>query len=100
METRKYTVLLEPEEYGGYSVHRPALPGRVTQGDDRQKALDNIKETIRGAWRTMDREDGLRAEVVAENLAGNNPPPDVVAEKVGRSCETEIVTICHSPSKQ
>ena len=43
--TSKFTVILE-EEDTGFSVYCPALPGCVSQGDDRQSALDNIKEAI------------------------------------------------------
>jgi len=37
---------LEPEQDSGYSVHCPALHGCVSQGDDRDSALENIKEAI------------------------------------------------------
>jgi len=43
---RQFTVILEPEPDGGYSVHCPALPGCVSQGDDRKSALANIEEAI------------------------------------------------------
>lgn len=43
---RQFTVILEKEADGGYSVHCPALPGCVSQGDDRRAALSNIKEAI------------------------------------------------------
>ncbi len=42
----KLTVILEPEADGGYSVICPALPGCVSQGDDLDEALANIKEAI------------------------------------------------------
>jgi len=42
----KLTVVLEPEEDGGYSVHCPALPGCHSQGDSLDEALANIKEAI------------------------------------------------------
>jgi len=42
----RYTVLLEPEEDGGYVVSVPALPGCVSQGDTRDEALVNIREAI------------------------------------------------------
>ena len=41
-----YTVVLEREEDGGYVVSVPALPGCVSQGDDRVQALANIREAI------------------------------------------------------
>lgn len=45
-EFREFSVILELEEDGGYSVHCPALPGCSSQGDDRLHALEMIKEAI------------------------------------------------------
>ncbi len=45
-DSNRFTVILEGEINGGYSVYCPALPGCVSQGDDRQSALENIKEAI------------------------------------------------------
>ena len=42
----KFTVILEQENDGGYSAYCPALPGCVSQGDDLNSAMDNIKEAI------------------------------------------------------
>jgi predicted RNase H-like HicB family nuclease len=42
----RYTVVLEQEEDGGYVTSVPALPGCVSQGDDRAQALINIREAI------------------------------------------------------
>jgi antitoxin HicB len=42
----RYTVVLERESDGGYVVSVPALPGCVSQGDDRDEALANIREAI------------------------------------------------------
>ena len=42
----KFTVILEPEEDGGYSVICPAIPGCASQGDSLEEALDNIREAI------------------------------------------------------
>lgn len=41
-----YTVILEREADGGYVVSVPALPGCVSQGDNRDEALANIREAI------------------------------------------------------
>ncbi|MBI2164986.1 MAG: type II toxin-antitoxin system HicB family antitoxin [Chloroflexi bacterium] len=54
----KFTVILEPEEDGGYSVHCPALPGCSSQGDSLEEALDNIKEAILGVLKVR-REESL-----------------------------------------
>lgn len=42
----KYTVILIPEEEGGYSVEIPALPGCYTQGETREEAIAMAKEAI------------------------------------------------------
>jgi antitoxin HicB len=42
----KYTVVLIPEEEGGYSVEVPALPGCYTQGESREEAIVMAKEAI------------------------------------------------------
>ncbi len=42
----KYTVILVPEEEGGYSVEVPALPGCCTQGETREEAMVMAKEAI------------------------------------------------------
>jgi predicted RNase H-like HicB family nuclease len=40
----KYTVVLEQETDGGFVATVPALPGCVSQGDNRAQALANIRE--------------------------------------------------------
>lgn len=42
-----YSVILEPQEGGGYTVLVPALPEVATGGDTEQQALANAKEAIR-----------------------------------------------------
>jgi predicted RNase H-like HicB family nuclease len=42
----KFTVILAPEEDGGYSVVCPAVPGCASQGDSLEEALDNIREAL------------------------------------------------------
>ena len=47
MQALEYTVILHwDEEYGGYWVEVPALPGCVSQGKIKEEALANIKEAI------------------------------------------------------
>lgn len=43
---RKFRVILEPNELGGYTVMVPLLPGCISEGDTRAEALTNIKEAI------------------------------------------------------
>ena len=47
MVARKFTVLLEPAEEGGFIVKSGELPV-ATQGETKEEALSNIKEAIEG----------------------------------------------------
>jgi len=42
----RYTVILVPEDGGGYSVEVPALPGCYTQGETKEEAISMAKEAI------------------------------------------------------
>lgn len=44
--SRRFRVILEQNESGGYTVTVPALPGCISEGDTRREALANIKEAI------------------------------------------------------
>lgn len=68
----KFTVILEPEEDGGYSVHCPALPGCSSQGNTLEEALDNIKEAILGVL-------GVRHN---ERLPVPRETPEMVTEEI------------------
>jgi len=43
----RYAVVLEREEDGGYVASVPALPGCISQGDNRAETLKNISEAIK-----------------------------------------------------
>lgn len=43
---RSYTVVLEPEGEGGFSVSVPALPEIATQGETVEEALTSVREAI------------------------------------------------------
>lgn len=45
MET-EYTVILEEDEEGGFSVHVPSLPGCMSEGDTIEEALENVRKAI------------------------------------------------------
>ena len=53
-----FSVILEPQETGGFTVLVPALPEVVTEGDNESDALANAQEAIRAilAYR---RDNGL-----------------------------------------
>ena len=64
----KFTVILEPQKDGGFTVSVPALPGCISEGVDREEALKNIKEAIE-----------LYLEVLKED---GKPIPQDVGEEV------------------
>jgi antitoxin HicB len=45
--TRKFAVVLEPEQEGGFTVRVPALPEIVTYGKDEEEALAMAEDAIR-----------------------------------------------------
>jgi predicted RNase H-like HicB family nuclease len=53
----KYTVILEPQDEGGYTVRCLELPGAISEGETKEEALANIKEAI-----------GLVIEVLSQDL--------------------------------
>ena len=42
----KLKVVLEPSEEGGFTTYVPGLPGCISEGDSKDKALSNIKDAI------------------------------------------------------
>jgi antitoxin HicB len=46
-DTLDFTVILEPQPEGGYTVRVPALPEVVTEGDTEAEALAMAQEAIR-----------------------------------------------------
>ena len=44
----KFTVLVEKNEEGGYTVTVPSLPGCITQGDTWEETIANTSEVIAG----------------------------------------------------
>ncbi len=46
MAKKYYKVIFEPQEEGGYTATVPSLPGCISEGDNYDEALANIKEAI------------------------------------------------------
>ena len=46
-ENYSFSVILEPQEGGGFTVLVPALPQVITEGDNETEALANAEEAIR-----------------------------------------------------
>jgi predicted RNase H-like HicB family nuclease len=51
-------VVIYPGEDGYWVVECPSLPGCISQGETREKAIANIREAIRGYIAALE-EDGL-----------------------------------------
>jgi predicted RNase H-like HicB family nuclease len=49
----RYTVLMERDESGGFTVTVPSLPGCISQGDTWDEARKNIEEAIAGYIETL-----------------------------------------------
>lgn len=67
----KYTVVLEKEEEGGYSVQCLELPGAISQGETKEEALGNIKEAIE-----------LVLEVIQEEVRALGKTAEIAAVEV------------------
>lgn len=67
----KYEIILEKEDDGRFSAHVPALPGCHSWGNNKEEAINNIKEAIEGYLEVL-------------NLRTND------YRKVGESVEIEI----------
>jgi predicted RNase H-like HicB family nuclease len=70
MVARKFTVLLEPAEEGGFVVKCVELPV-ASEGETKEEALGNIKEAIEGylevkATLLKGKTKGEKAEVIVE----------------------------------
>ncbi|MGE0201019.1 MAG: type II toxin-antitoxin system HicB family antitoxin [Candidatus Melainabacteria bacterium] len=48
MQHYQYTVILEAQPEGGFTVTVPALPGCVTEGDTKEEALAMAQDAISG----------------------------------------------------
>jgi len=44
----RYRILIEQDEDGIFVAECPSLPGCISQGSTREKALENIKDAIKG----------------------------------------------------
>ena len=44
----RFTIMIERNEEGGYTVTVPTLPGCITEGDTWEEAIANAREAIAG----------------------------------------------------
>lgn len=67
VHTRRYTVILEPLEEGGFNVHVPAVPELVTFGETEGEALALAEDAIRLAISyRLDHGEAVPEEVTPE----------------------------------
>jgi len=68
---RRFRVMLEPNDLGGYTVTVPLLPGCISEGDTKEEALTNIREAIelyveslQADWEPIPSEESVEETVV------------------------------------
>ena len=44
----RYNAIFDPDDGGGFTVTVPKLPGLVTEGDNYEKAMKNVRDAING----------------------------------------------------
>jgi predicted RNase H-like HicB family nuclease len=69
----KFTILIERNDEGGYTVTVPSLPGCITQGDAWEEVVANAREAIAGyieALRALGKPIPLEVpvEIAAESI--------------------------------
>ena len=82
---RAFTVILSLQDDGGYSVVCPALPGCVSQGDDRREALENIRAAIELVLEAVEEEAGVEDGFGPRSLSVALPreeTPELIADEI------------------
>ena len=70
MRGRRYTIVLAPEESGGFTVTAPYFPGLVTYGETREEAIAMALDAAEGlALVKLEYGDPIPEEVDAPELA-------------------------------
>ena len=70
----KYRVLIEQDEDSVYVAEAPTLPGCTSQGETREAAVENIKETTTVYLKSLEAHD---APVPPPNSAGTSRLPSL-----------------------
>ena len=63
MADHTFSIVLEPQEGGGFTVSVPALPEVVTEGDTEAEALANAGEAIRAVL-SYRQDHGIAIELI------------------------------------
>lgn len=53
----KYRVVIEQDEDGAFVAECPSLPGCVSQGSNRDEAIANVKDAIKGYLESLRKHD-------------------------------------------
>lgn len=61
-------IVLDGNEKEGYTATCPALPGCISEGDTKKKAIEHIKEAIKLYMRAVTKEHLLLAKEKARKL--------------------------------
>jgi predicted RNase H-like HicB family nuclease len=64
----KLRVILEPSDEGGYTVYVPSLPGCISEGEDVDEALANIKEAIELYLEPVEHEFSSQEGIIVREL--------------------------------
>jgi len=65
----QFTVKLEESDEGGYTVQCLELPAAISEGDTKEKALENIKEAIQLVLEVMQEQARSYTEVFKVEVA-------------------------------
>lgn len=75
----RFTVILTPDkDDGGYVGHCPAIPGCVSEGDNVEEALANIKDAIEGCLESLaarQEPSPWEGEVIVATVEVKGPAP-------------------------
>lgn len=64
----KYRVLIEQDEDGIFVVECPSLPGCISEGRTRKKALENIQDAISGYIESLKKHDEAAPPSITEEF--------------------------------
>ncbi|MBE9260177.1 MULTISPECIES: type II toxin-antitoxin system HicB family antitoxin [Dolichospermum] len=64
----KLRVILEPSDEGGYTVYVPSLPGCISEGENVDEALANIKEAIELYLEPVENEFSAQEGIIVQEL--------------------------------
>ena len=84
---QRFTVILDQESDGGYSVYCPALPGCCSQGDNRAEALEMIKDAIVGVLGSVEERTSDQPTLETFPLGET---PQLIADELREALEFRI----------